>query len=102
MVWGEEFDQRHRTSTSSDDDSSVIRSSGSKAHGHPKYSLLYGEEGEDGDSINGEGHEGSQSSSSFFLHHWHSLLDSITDVQLRKKFLPLPRSKDGVTVVGEM
>jgi hypothetical protein len=32
--------------------------------------------------------------------HWQSILDLVTDVQMNKKFLPLPNVKSGVTFVG--
>lgn len=32
--------------------------------------------------------------------HWQAILDLVTDVQMNKKFLPLPTVKSGVTFVG--
>ncbi|MCP9260407.1 DNA mismatch repair protein Msh6 [Dirofilaria immitis] len=33
-------------------------------------------------------------------HHWQSVLDMLTDIQTRQKLLPIPKSCDGVTIVG--
>lgn len=32
--------------------------------------------------------------------HWQNILDLLTDVQMQRKFLPLPTAKNGVTLVG--
>uniref|UniRef100_A0A915Q466 DNA mismatch repair proteins mutS family domain-containing protein n=1 Tax=Setaria digitata TaxID=48799 RepID=A0A915Q466_9BILA len=33
-------------------------------------------------------------------HHWQSVLDMLTHIQARQKLLPMPKSADGITVVG--
>lgn len=33
-------------------------------------------------------------------HHWQPVLDMLTHIQSRKKLLPMPKSSDGVTIVG--
>lgn len=33
-------------------------------------------------------------------HHWQSVLDMLTHIQSRQKLLPMPKSSDGVTIVG--
>lgn len=38
--------------------------------------------------------------SSQFHRHWFKVLDTLTNVQLHKKYLPIPLTEKGVTVVG--
>ncbi|VDK65860.1 unnamed protein product [Onchocerca ochengi] len=33
-------------------------------------------------------------------HHWQSVLDMLTNIQARQKLLPMPKTSDGVTIVG--
>ncbi|CAD5207349.1 unnamed protein product [Bursaphelenchus okinawaensis] len=43
--------------------------------------------------------DGSRLNSSH-VQYWQRILDVVTDIQLKKKYLPLPMTKDGVTLVG--
>lgn len=33
-------------------------------------------------------------------HHWQPVLDMLTHIQSRQKLLPMPKSSDGITIVG--
>lgn len=33
-------------------------------------------------------------------HHWQPVLDMLTYIQSRQKLLPMPKSSDGMTIVG--
>ncbi|KAI1727267.1 hypothetical protein Ddc_04564 [Ditylenchus destructor] len=103
MVWGPEFEQ-NRLSTSSEDTSSISTLEPEPKRttfGHrPIYTL-------NGDEISThsvetieEGDDTNANDLPSFLQQWHRILDTLTEVQIHKKFLPLPRSMDGITFVG--
>ncbi|KAI1727949.1 hypothetical protein DdX_00092 [Ditylenchus destructor] len=105
MVWGPEFDQ-NRLSTSSEDTSSTntLEPEPKQKRATFDHRTIYTLNGDEISAhsveTNEEGDETDASDLPSFLQQWHRILDSLTEVQIHKKFLPLPRSMDGITFVG--
>lgn len=85
-MWGHEFFDNSNTTDGNDDECSSF-SKTSKTQGTDDISLT---------SFGGEDNEKDNS----LRCHWQKILDIISDVQLRHKFLPLPTTTNGATYIG--
>ncbi|KAI6241376.1 FSA-C domain-containing protein [Aphelenchoides fujianensis] len=95
MVWGREF-EREAERRHSD-------SSGTSASTRPRRFSLDVESELDSPELNSRRRFSSIDSSASTKHptqHWQRVLDLLGDLQLHRRFLPLPTTKDGVTLAG--